>query len=233
MKITIIRHAEPDYENNTLTQKGFKEADLLGKFLKDEKIDYIYSSPLERAFYTADAIVKYNKTKTYKVLEFLREFEPDMWDNAPSLLASDERLYDKNRWLDVDFNGLNKAISNRYEFVKKELASLIEKHGYKKNGPIYDVVSANKDHIVLTCHFGLQSFLLSELLNIPLVAIINHTCAAPSSVTTVVTEEREKGKAIFRMLAYGQTAHLKLNDEPVSFMARFCEVYGDGDRTLI
>ncbi len=233
MKISIIRHAEPDYENNTLTQKGFKEAELLGEFLKDEKIDYIYSSPLERARYTADAIVKYNKTKTYKVLEFLREFEPDMWDNAPSLLSSDERLYDKNRWLDVDFNGLNQAISDRYEFVKKELASLIEKHGYKKNGPIYDVVSANKDHIVLTCHFGLQSFLLSELLNIPLVAIINHTCAAPSSVTTIVTEEREKGKAIFRMLAYGQTTHLKLNDEPVSFMARFCEVYGDGDRTLI
>ena len=63
MKISIIRHAEPDYENNTLTKNGFVEADLLGQFLKDEKIDYIYSSPLPRAYFTADAIVKYNKTK--------------------------------------------------------------------------------------------------------------------------------------------------------------------------
>ena len=40
MKISIIRHAEPDYENTTLTANGFIEADLLGKFLKDENIDY-------------------------------------------------------------------------------------------------------------------------------------------------------------------------------------------------
>ncbi|MBO7214200.1 MAG: histidine phosphatase family protein [Clostridia bacterium] len=232
MKITIIRHAEPDYENNTLTSKGFKEADYLGKYLKDEKIDYIYSSPLPRAFYTADAIVKYNKTKTYKVLEFLREFEPDMWDNAPTFLTSDERLYDKKRWLEVDFNGLNDQIKSRYDFVKQELATLLEKHGYRKNGVCYDVLRANNDNIVLTCHFGLESYLLSELLNIPLVAIINHTCAAPSSITTVVTEEREKGKAIFRMLAYGETTHLKIAGEPVSFMARYAEIYGDGDRVL-
>ena len=75
MKITIIRHAEPDYKNNTLTEKGFKEADILGKYLKDEKIDYIYSSPLPRAKFTADAIVKYNNTKTYEVFDFLREFK--------------------------------------------------------------------------------------------------------------------------------------------------------------
>ncbi|MBQ3235415.1 MAG: histidine phosphatase family protein [Clostridia bacterium] len=233
MKITIIRHAEPDYENNTLTQKGFKEADILGKYLQNEKIDYIYSSPLPRAKYTADAIVKYNKTKTIEVLDFLREFEPDMWDNAPTFLQSDERLYDKNRWLEVDFDNKNQEIKNRYEFVKRELSALIEKHGYKKNGVCYDVINANNDNIVLTCHFGLESYLLSELLNIPLVAIINHSCAAPSSVTTVVTEEREKGKAIFRMLSYGETTHLKMAGEPVSFMARYAEIYGDGDRVLI
>ena len=63
MKITIIRHAEPDYENNTLTEKGFKEAEILGKYLKDEKLDYIYVSPFARADYTAKAILKYNKNK--------------------------------------------------------------------------------------------------------------------------------------------------------------------------
>lgn len=233
MKLTIIRHAEPDYENNTLTQKGFKEAEILGKYLQNEKIDYIYSSPLNRARFTADAIVKYNKTKTVNVLDFLREFEPNMWDNSPTFLQSDERLYDKKSWLEVDFNGLNEQIQSRYDFVKRELSSLIEKHGYRKNGVYYDVLKANNDNIVFTCHFGLESYLLSELLNIPLVAIINHSCATPSSVTTVVTEEREKGKAIFRMLSYGETTHLKMAGEPVSFMARYAEIYGDGDRVLI
>ena len=98
MKITIIRHAEPDYANNTLTQKGFREAELLGKHLKDEKFDYIYSSPLNRAKFTADGIVKYNKTKDYKIFDFLREFDGFIdlpyfknhifWDFKPSYLTT-------------------------------------------------------------------------------------------------------------------------------------------------
>ena len=60
MELIFIRHAEPDYENNTLTEKGFKEAEFLGQFLKDQKIDAMYVSPLNRAKYTADAILKYN-----------------------------------------------------------------------------------------------------------------------------------------------------------------------------
>ena len=31
MKITIIRHADPDYEHNTLTPTGFKEVEALKK----------------------------------------------------------------------------------------------------------------------------------------------------------------------------------------------------------
>ena len=232
MKITIIRHAEPDYENNTITQKGFKEAELLGQFLKDEKIDYIYSSPLNRAKYTADAIVKYNETKTYKVLDFLSEFSPFMWDRSISCLSSDDRLYDKERWLEVDAMN-NPEILNRYKYVQKEFSALLEKHGYKKNGIYYDVLKANHYNLVFTCHFGLESYLLSELLNITVNALLNHTCAAPSSITTVYSEEREKGKAIFRMQSFGCFPHLIKNNEPASFMARFDEVYGDGDNEYI
>ncbi len=231
MKITIIRHAEPDYANDTLTKKGFYEAELLGKYLKDEKIDYIYSSPLPRAKFTADGIVKYNNAKTYEVLDFLREFDPFMWDRAPSYLASDDRLYDKNAWTDVEFMN-NPKIKEHYELVKREFANLLEKHGYRKNGVYYDAIKSNHDNIVFTCHFGLGSHLLAELLNMPVNAVLNHTCAAPSSITTIVTEERENGKAIFRMLSFGETTHLKMSGEPSSFMARFDEVYGDGNRSL-
>ncbi len=29
MRLIFIRHAEPDYEHNTLTKKGFREAEIL------------------------------------------------------------------------------------------------------------------------------------------------------------------------------------------------------------
>ncbi len=231
MKITIIRHAEPDYKNNTLTQKGFREADILGRYLQGEKIDFLYSSPLPRAIFTAQGIAKYNRTKAYKILEFLREFEPFMWDRAPSFLSSDSRLYDKDAWVKNDFMA-NPEIISRYEYVKAEFSKLLEEHGYKKNGVYYEAVKPNHDHLVLACHFGIESFLLSELLNIPVNALINHTCASPTGMTTVYTEEREKGKAIFRLNVFGSLEHLIYAGEEPSFMARFDEVYGDGNDNI-
>ncbi len=227
MKITIIRHAEPDYENNTLTQKGFKEAEILGKYLKDEKLDYIYVSPLPRADYTAKAILKYNKNKNYKTLDFLHEFTPFMWDKTPTFLNSDSKVYDQNKWMEVaEFK--DEGLIKSCEWVKEEFNKLLEKHGYKKVGAYYRVIKPNHDNLVFVCHFGLESFLLSELLNIPVNALLNHTCASPSAITTVYTEEREKGKAIFRLNVFGSVEHLIIAKEPVSFMARFDEVYGDG-----
>ena len=40
MRILIIRHGDPDYERDTLTEKGHREAQLLANRLGKEKIDY-------------------------------------------------------------------------------------------------------------------------------------------------------------------------------------------------
>ena len=52
-------------------------------------------------------------------------------------------------------------------------------------------------------------------------------CAAPSSVTTLNTEERREGIAAFRMSAFGDISHLYVHDEAPAFAARFCETYGN------
>ena len=239
MKITIIRHAEPDYKNNTLTEKGFYEAELLGKYLKDEKISAIYSSPLPRAKFTADAILKHNKSvKDYEIFDFLREFNTRVdisyaknhiaWDFRPKYLDANLDLYDNDKWLQVSGFDTD-ALKEHYLSIKNGLNKILEKHGYKKRGVYYEAINPNHDNIVFTCHFGLGCFLLAELFNISPIALLNHTCAQASSVTTVVTEERIKGQAIFRMLTFGGIEHLALNNEKPSFMARFDEVFGDGN----
>ena len=50
-------------------------------------------------------------------------------------------------------------------------------------------------------------------------------CAAPSSVTTLTTEERREGIASFRMNSYGDVSHLYAKGEESAFAARFCEMY--------
>jgi broad specificity phosphatase PhoE len=60
MKILLIRHAEPDYPNNTITAAGHLEAQALASYLQQIGINRIYSSPINRAVltmkYTADRL---------------------------------------------------------------------------------------------------------------------------------------------------------------------------------
>ena len=49
---------------------------------------------------------------------------------------------------------------------------------------------------------------------------------APSSVTTLVTEERVPGEVWFRCAAMGDTSHLYVAGEPISHYGRYRERYG-------
>ena len=73
MRILFIRHGDPDYENDTLTEKGRREAALLAQMAPSMKIDDCYMSPLGRAQATASCSLK-AMGKTAAVLDWLKEF---------------------------------------------------------------------------------------------------------------------------------------------------------------
>ena len=54
-------------------------------------------------------------------------------------------------------------------------------------------------------------------------------CAAPTSVTTVITEERRQGIASFRINGFGDISHLYVKEEEPAFAARFCECFDNVD----
>ncbi len=53
MRLLFIRHGDPDYEHDALTDVGKAEADALAKHILDWNIDEVYLSPLGRARATA------------------------------------------------------------------------------------------------------------------------------------------------------------------------------------
>ena len=55
MKIIFIRHGEPNYEIDSLTEKGWREAELLSKRTAKWNVTDFYCSPLGRAKDTAYA----------------------------------------------------------------------------------------------------------------------------------------------------------------------------------
>ena len=73
MRILLIRHAEPDYTIDSITEKGKREAVLLAERIVRYDIKDFFVSPLGRARDTAAYTLK--KTgKTAETLEWLQEF---------------------------------------------------------------------------------------------------------------------------------------------------------------
>src|SRR5690349_4013160 len=53
MRLYLIRHADPDYERDSITPAGHREAQALAKRMQRERLDRIYCWPLGRAIATA------------------------------------------------------------------------------------------------------------------------------------------------------------------------------------
>lgn len=237
MELIIVRHAEPNYAIDSLTAKGKAEAKLLSKKLCKMDIDYFYCSPLGRAKKTASYTLKPLRRKA-ETLPWLHEFkgvvsEKDgskecCWDRLPSYWTSIDEYYTKD-WFKTDLMS-EFDVDREYKIVCDGIDKLLKKHGYEHTERIFKVNDSNHKKIVLFCHFGVEAVILSHILGISPMVLWHNFVALPSSVTTLVTEEREDGTAIFRITGFGDTGHLYAGGEKPSFMARFCECFKDNER---
>ena len=237
MKLLIIRHGEPDYVHDTLTEKGWREVRLLARRIAPMDVKQYYVSPLGRAQATARPTLEL-AGRTAITCDWLREFtgkveKPNLpgqqsiaWDWLPQDWTRDERFFSDTAWLDNEVMAAGN-VRQAYENVITHFDDLLAQHGYVRQGRLYHAVRPNNDTLVFFCHFALECVLLSRLLNASPMVLWHGLCAAPSSVTTVVTEERRPGIACFRMLQFGDVSHLLVHGEQPSFMARFCECYGN------
>ncbi len=240
MKLLLIRHGDPDYENDALTEKGRREADYLAERLSGLDISAFYTSPLGRAKDTAAPTLA-RVGRQAEELDWLREFHapilrPDAggrrrvpWDWLPQDWTPLDEFYSAGRWYRHPL--LEEArVKEEYDRVTAGLDGLLARHGYVREGRLYRAQRPNRDTVALFCHFGVETMLLSHLLSVSPMPLLHGLCAAPSSVTTVVTEERREGIASFRTIAFGDVSHLYLHGEPPAFSARFCETFDGSER---
>lgn len=237
MKLLIVRHGDPDYDRDSLTEKGWREAGYLAERLAAVETRAYYVSPLGRAKDTASCTLE-RVGRAAEECPWLREFHapvwrPDVteremipWDWLPQDWTADERFFHYDRWHESETLQAG-GVKAEYDRVTGALDKLLEGWGYRRDGHLYRAVQPNNDTLVFFCHFGVGCVLLSHLLNISPMVLWHNTCAAPSSVTTVATEERRTGIASFRMLSFGDIAHLYHHEEPPAFAARFRETFAN------
>lgn len=244
MRLLIVRHGDPDYEIDGLTEKGKREATLLADRLQKEDISAIYCSPLGRAQLTAaptaerlglpvitcDWLIEFNRNENAMVFR-PREGTRDecCWDVLPAAVEELPDLYHPTRWRNVPFIR-STGVPAAYDTVCRSLDSFLSEYGYVRKGNSYRVTRSHHETVALFCHFGVTAVLLSHLMNCPPYAIWQHAVTLPSSVTTLYTEEREEGVASFRASSIGDLSHLYVANEPPAFAGRFCECFADETR---
>ena len=252
MRILFIRHGDPDYVNDTLTEKGRREAEALSRRAEELNMGSCFVSPLGRARDTA--AYSLNKLgRTAETLDWLREFPARIdlnkavhlqeayptaekengiyvprivWDVAPSYWMNHEECMDSIKWRDCDICRNSDAVEV-YDRVVKAFDEFLACRGYVREGIGYHVEKESTKTVTFFCHFGITCALLAHLWGQSPFAMWQDLALAPTSVTELVTEERQQGYACFRGLKVGDVSHLAMIGEPASFAARFCEVYSD------
>lgn len=240
MKILIIRHGDPDYAIDGLTEKGKREAELLADRMEKEDIKAVYCSVFGRAKLTAKPFLDRKGLKA-EYCEWLREYEyatihdPEgngeryAWDLMPEYVNSLKNIFDRDGWREECFINDSK-MPIEYDNVCREFDKVLLKHGYRRDGYNYLAEKPNHDTIVFVCHYGLTAVLLSHVMNCSPYSIWQHAFTAPTAVTTIYTEERQKGVVQLRVNAMGDVSHLYVSNEQPSFSGRFCECHDDDTR---
>lgn len=250
MRLLFIRHGDPDYVHDTLTEKGHREAALLAERAEALRLGKCFVSPLGRAQATAGYSMK-KLGRTAKTLGWLQEFParidlnraPQLldafpnarkedgkyaphivWDIMPSYWGEFSDCMDPARWRECEISR-NSDTVEIYDYVTGEFDKLLMEHGYIRDGRCYKVEKESTETLTFFCHFGITCVFLAHLWGISPFLLWHSLALAPTSVTEIVTEERQQGIACFRGLKIGDVSHLVLGGEPVSTAARFCEVY--------
>ena len=251
MRLLFFRHGDPDYTKDSLTEKGNIEAKLLAKQIHSFGIDEAYVSPLGRAKATAAYSLEELGIEA-KTMDWLQEFPalffPNeanedlrkayknelkigsdgsyetriVWDIMPSYYVDHPDLFDVNKWRECEIVKASNVI-DVYDQVIEAFDNFLEEHGYARSKNVYKVIKNNEKTIGIFCHFGITCVMLSRIWNVSPFVPLQFLAMAPASLTEVVTEEREKGIAIFRTLRVGDITHLTIGGEEPSFSARFCE----------
>lgn len=206
MKVMFIRHGEPDYSRDCLTENGIRQAKLLAERLKNENISAAFTSPMGRAAQTAAICMDGRMPVTE--CTWLHEFDVRIggeltWDILPS-------EFDERRILtDCGF-------AERFKNVRDGVDEILKSCGLERVGAYYKrLPNADTDRtFVFFCHFGATCAAAAHLIGASPAAMLRGLSAEPTAIATFCTDDRFGDEVNFRMHGFGDIAHLaSLNAE--------------------
>ena len=173
MEFILIRHAQPEWVkdgrsvvNPPLSELGFRQADLLGMRLKDDRFDHVFVSPLLRARQTAAPF-----DEGPQVIEpWLEEIREPAWHGQPAEITvkaynDDAKANAIDRW-----SGLagGEPVSDFVARIRSGCADFLLRHGVRRQDtmlPVWDIDDPQTS-FVFVAHAGTNSVIICHLLGL-------------------------------------------------------------------
>lgn len=209
MKLVFIRHADPDYANDSLTDLGHLQARLLAETLLTMPIDAFYLSPRGRAQLTA-AYTLDRRGEQGLTLDWLAElhglYAPGAvaWDMHPADLLASDAAPALTSWPAQVIYG--EHLSAVLEPFYRSWDSFLAERGYVRDGLLYRSQMSCDETLAFFCHAGVTLSLLAHLLHIAPPLVYAHFGCDPSSVTILESDEKD-GRVSFRLVVANDMSH--------------------------
>ncbi|MBR4224355.1 MAG: histidine phosphatase family protein [Oscillospiraceae bacterium] len=220
MRLLFIRHGEPDYGNDCLTETGHIQAQRCAERLKSEGIDLIFSSSMGRARqtaqYTADIL-----GKDIQILDYMHEIvwghegvrdyhhDDSPWVITDRMAAEDGDLLDagwaEGRW----FSG-NKCVEN-VRMIAEETDAFLAELGHVREGRYYRNTTGTDDRrtIALFAHGGSSSAAIDHILGLPFPFVCASIHMDVTSISILRFEHRSNAIGIPVMELINDVGHLR------------------------
>jgi broad specificity phosphatase PhoE len=136
-----------------IDEMGMKQAELLAEYLREHKIEAVYSSPLKRAVKTARTIAYWHKLGVITA-QSLNDLKFGEWEGLPVTEVREKYTTLFTEWMEkphlVEIPG-----GERLDDVRKRVLSLVD-----------DIVNRHKGTVVLVSHRVVHKVLILALLGI-------------------------------------------------------------------
>lgn len=222
MRIIFIRHGNPDYAQDCLTELGHMQAEAAAEELCTMGIERIYSSSHGRAVQTAEHTAKRlgleitqcdfireltARLKADPTAPWSRELSP--WLRTLEYTRRGLPLLDKN-WR---YNELYSDIDTP-ECIDKLCADLDEwllSLGVERDGIYYRVNNPKHEIVAMFCHAMAYSAALAHVFNLTFPFVCICMSMPQSGISVVEFQNADSGFAIPRLLKCGNVDHLIKN----------------------
>ncbi len=224
MRIIFVRHGEPDYKNDCLTENGRLQAQATARRLHNENIAAIYSSPMGRAIETASYTASDHGLEVLP-LDFMHEidwgdtndnlndqaekipFAGHPWSLGYKLLTDNPEYVGSSEW-DKHHYFRNNRCLGFYEKISQDIDLFMAEKGYVGSNSLYKCNRINNETYAIFAHGGSGAVMFSHLFGLPFPFVLTSLPYGVCSVSVIAFDALEGEYAIPRFELFNDMSHI-------------------------